>query len=68
MAAKKAVIAKRDAQAIGAEEGNLGLKGSPTQVKNIFAPQSKINRKTLEGTLEQQVDALIGELRSMKCV
>jgi electron transfer flavoprotein beta subunit len=68
MAAKKAVITKMDAQAIGAEEGNLGLKGSPTQVKNIFAPQSKINRKTLEGTLEQQVDALIGELRSMKCV
>jgi electron transfer flavoprotein alpha/beta subunit len=68
MAAKKAVIAKMDAQAIGAEEGNLGLKGSPTQVKNIFAPQSKVDRKTLEGTLEQQVDALIGELRSMKCV
>jgi electron transfer flavoprotein beta subunit len=68
MAAKKAVISKMDAQAIGAEEGNLGLKGSPTQVKNIFAPQSKVDRKTLEGTLEQQVDALIGELRSMKCV
>jgi electron transfer flavoprotein beta subunit len=68
MAAKKAVITKMDAQAIGAEEGNLGLKGSTTQVKNIFAPQSKVDRKTLEGTLEQQVDALIGELRSMKCV
>jgi electron transfer flavoprotein beta subunit len=68
MAAKKAVITKMDAQAIGAEEGNLGLKGSPTQVKNIFAPQLKVNRKTLEGTLEQQVDALIEDLRRMKCV
>jgi len=68
MAAKKTVIIKMDAQAIGAEEGNLGLKGSPTQVKNIFAPQSKVNRYALEGTLEQQVDALIEELRRMKCV
>jgi electron transfer flavoprotein beta subunit len=68
MAAKKAVIVKMDALAIEAEEENVGLKGSPTQVKNIFAPQSKVNRKTLEGTLEQQVDALIEELRRMKCV
>ncbi len=68
MAAKKAVIERMDSRSIGAEEENLGLKGSPTQVKNIFAPQAKTERKVLEGTLEQQIDALIEELRRMKCV
>ncbi|MBI3592028.1 MAG: electron transfer flavoprotein subunit beta/FixA family protein [Nitrospirae bacterium] len=68
MAAKKAVITKMDINAIGAEEENVGLKGSPTQVKNIFAPQAKTDRKMLQGSLEEQVDALIQELRGMKCV
>ncbi len=68
IAAKKAVIERMDLKAIDAEEENLGLKGSPTQVKNIFAPQAKTERKVLEGTLEQQIDALIEEFRRMKCV
>ena len=68
IAAKKAVIERMDSKAINAEEENLGLKGSPTQVKNIFAPQAKTERKVLEGTLEQQIDALIEEFRRMKCV
>ncbi|HAK88044.1 MAG TPA: electron transfer flavoprotein subunit beta [Nitrospiraceae bacterium] len=68
MAAKKAVITKMDMNAIGAEAGNVGLKGSPTQVKNIFAPQSKVDRKMIEGSVEEQVEALIRELRGLKCV
>ena len=68
MAAKKVAIEKMDVKVIEADEENVGLKGSPTQVKNIFAPQAKHDRKVLEGTLEQQVDALIEELRRMKCV
>ena len=68
IAAKKAVIERMDFKAIDAEEENLGLKGSPTQVKNIFAPQAKTERKVLEGNLEQQIDALIEEFRRMKCV
>jgi len=68
MAAKKAVITKMDLNAIGAEPENVGLKGSPTQVKNIFAPQSKADRKVLQGGIEEQVDTLIKELRSLKCV
>lgn len=67
MAAKKAVITKMDLNAIGAEPENVGLKGSPTQVKHIFAPQSKSNRKMLQGSIEEQVDELIKELRSLKC-
>jgi electron transfer flavoprotein alpha/beta subunit len=68
MAAKKAVIETLDLAAIGAEEGKVGLKGSPTQVRKIFAPQANVVKKTLEGTLEEQVGALIEDLRGMKCI
>ncbi len=68
MAAKKAVITRMDLTAIGAKAENVGLKGSPTQVKNIFAPQIKGDRKIFQGSIEDQVDALIKELRSLKCL
>lgn len=68
MAAKKAVIKKLSAADIGAEEESLGLKGSPTQVRNIFAPEVKKDRKMLEGTAEEQVEALIRELVGLKCL
>lgn len=68
MAAKKAVITKMDMNAIGAEPENVGLKGSPTQVKNIFAPPAKTGRRMLHGSVEEQVDALIVELMEVKCV
>jgi electron transfer flavoprotein alpha/beta subunit len=53
---------------IGAEESNLGLKGSPTQVRNIFAPGAKKDRKMLEGTTDEKVDALVRELTGVKCL
>lgn len=68
MAAKKAEIKKWSSSDIGADKDKIGIKGSPTQVKNIFVPEAKKDRKILEGTIEQQVDALINELRSLKCV
>lgn len=68
MAAKKAEIRKWSAEDIGAEAGKVGLKGSPTQVRNIFAPETKKDRKMLEGTIERQVESLVQELRSLKCV
>jgi electron transfer flavoprotein alpha/beta subunit len=68
MAAKKAVIRKLSAADIRAEEGSLGLNGSPTQVRNIFAPEVRKDRKMLEGTAEEQVDALIKELAGLKCL
>lgn len=68
MAAKKAVIKKLSAADIRAEEESLGLKGSPTQVRNIFAPEVRKDRKMLEGTAEEQVDALIKELAGLKCL
>ncbi len=68
MAAKKAVIQKWSAPDIGVSENDAGIKGSPTQVKNVFTPQARTDRKMLEGTPEQQVEALIMELRGLKCL
>jgi len=68
MTAKKAEIKKWSASDIGADENNTGLKGSPTQVRNIFAPEAKKDRTMLEGKPEEQVDALIQELRRLKCL
>ena len=68
MAAKKAVIQKWGASDIMADQNDLGLKGSPTQVKNIFTPEARSGRKILEGDTEEQVDALIQELRGIKCL
>jgi len=68
MAAKKAAIKKLTAADIRAEEESLGLKGSPTQVRNIFAPEVRKDRKMFEGTAEEQVDALIKELAGLKCL
>jgi len=68
MTAKKAVIQKWGAADIMANEKDLGLKGSPTQVKNIFTPEARSERKMLEGTPEEQVDALLHELRGLKCL
>jgi electron transfer flavoprotein beta subunit len=68
MAAKKAEIRKWASTDIAADADKIGLKGSPTQVKNIFAPEAKKDRKMLEGSPEQQVDDLLRELRGLKCV
>jgi electron transfer flavoprotein beta subunit len=68
MAAKKAVIRKWGASDIMADQNNIGMKGSPTQVKNIFTPEARSGRKILEGDTEEQVDALIQELREIKCL
>jgi electron transfer flavoprotein beta subunit len=68
MAAKKADIKKWRPADIMAEENNIGLKGSPTQVKNIFTPEPRTGKRMLEGTPEEIVDVLLRELRQMKCV
>lgn len=68
MAAKKAVIQTWGQVDIMADANDLGLKGSPTQVKNIFSPEARSDRKILQGTPEEQVDALLQELRGIKCL
>jgi electron transfer flavoprotein beta subunit len=68
MAAKKAEMRRLTAADIGADEGSLGLKGSPTQVKNIFAPEAKKDRKMLSGTADENVEILVKELVARKCL
>lgn len=68
MAAKKAEVKKWSNSDIMAGENDLGLKGSPTQVKNIFSPEARSGRKIIEGNPEEQVEALIQELRGIKCL
>ncbi len=68
MAAKKAEIKTMGMADIDADENSLGLKGSPTQVKNIFAPEIKAERRIIDGTPEEQVDNLVNELRGIKCL
>ena len=68
MAAKKAEIRKLTAADLKADEKDLGLKGSPTQVKNIFAPEAKKDRKMLEGSPEEMIDTLVKELVGLKCI
>ncbi len=68
MTAKKAQIRKLSAADIEADEGSLGLKGSPTQVRKIFAPEAKKDRKMLTGTIEENVDTLVKELVGQKCL
>jgi electron transfer flavoprotein beta subunit len=55
MAAKKAVIQTWGQADIMADANDLGMKGSPTQVKNIFSPEARADRKILQGTPEEQV-------------
>jgi electron transfer flavoprotein beta subunit len=56
------------ASEIKAGENDLGLKGSPTQVKNIFAPEAKKDRKMLEGSADEIIATLVKELGERKCI
>jgi electron transfer flavoprotein beta subunit len=68
MTAKKAEIRKMTAADLKADDSDLGLKGSPTQVRNIFAPEAKKDRMMLDGTIEEKVDRLVKELAGLKCL
>lgn len=68
IAAKKAGIKKFGAKDIGIDEEDTGLKGSPTQVKNIFAPDARTDRRMLHGSVEEQVSQLVEELKRLRCL
>lgn len=68
MRAKKIEIKKMTNIEIGLDPIGLGLTGSPTQVKNIFAPDTVKDRKMLEGSVEEQVSQLMDVLKGLKCV
>ena len=68
MRAKKAEVTTWSAADIGAEPAKVGLTGSPTQVKNIFAPEMNTDRQMVEGTPEEQADLIMEKLKEMKCL
>ncbi|MBM9513886.1 electron transfer flavoprotein subunit beta/FixA family protein [Desulfogranum marinum] len=63
MKAKKATIPTLSAADIQAEPQNLGLTGSPTQVVRVFSPEARGDRTVFTGTVEEQVDQLVRQLK-----
>lgn len=63
MNAKKATIPTLSAADIQAEPQNLGLTGSPTQVVRVFSPEARGDRTVFTGTVEEQVDQLVRQLK-----
>lgn len=68
IAAKKAVIRTMVKEDIGADESKVGLRGSPTRVKRIFAPEARSGKTMIEGNPEEQAARLIEELKKIKCL
>lgn len=64
MKAKKATIKTVSAADIGAEPENIGLAGSPTQVVRVFSPEAKGDRTIFSGTVEEQVNQLVEQLKA----
>ncbi len=63
MRAKKAEIPLWSAGDIGAEEGKIGLAGSPTKVFSTHIPKFEARREMLQGSVEEQVDTLIEKFK-----
>ncbi len=63
MRARKAEIPLWSAEDIGAEEGKIGLAGSPTKVFSTHIPKFEAKREMLPGSPEEQVEALVEKLR-----
>ena len=68
MRAKKAEIPVWGPDDLGLDCEKIGLRGSPTYVSRIFAPERKKSGKVFRGDPEETVDALIEELRKGKLI
>jgi len=69
MAAKKAIIQKWDAAAIGARAECVGVKGSPTIVAKSFRPTMKTGGTKIEGaTPQEKAKKLVEKLRELKVI
>ncbi len=66
LAAKKAEIPVWGVAELQPDEEKIGLNGSPTKVKKIFAPPVKLNKEILSGEPTDMVKELIGKLREKK--
>ncbi|MCI4624960.1 MAG: electron transfer flavoprotein subunit beta/FixA family protein [Candidatus Magnetoovum sp. WYHC-5] len=66
--AKKMEIKRLLRTDIVLEEKDLGVNGSPTQVKNIFAPQLTKDRRMIEGAPNEQAEQVVQVLKDLRCV
>ena len=66
MKAKKMDVPCYGAADLEADLDSVGLPGSPTQVVEVFAPQPRGNRVTLEGKPADQIGQLLDALRQDK--
>jgi electron transfer flavoprotein beta subunit len=68
MRAKKIEIRKLGRADVGLDEKEVGINGSPTQVRKIFPPDSKRDRRSISGTPHEQACQLAGILKELKCI
>ena len=66
MAAKKANIPVWGFEDLNADPAKLGLGGSPTKVKKVFAPPVKLNKEVLSGEAPEMVESLIHKMKERK--
>jgi electron transfer flavoprotein beta subunit len=68
MKAKKAEVKILKAADIEADEKNLGLDGSPTQVVKVFTPPPKSGGEKLEGEPAEIVAKVVAKIRERKII
>ena len=68
MKAKKAEIKTLKADDIQADQKNIGLDGSPTQVVKIFSPPPKPGGEILNGDPNENADKLLAKLQERKII
>ncbi|MBU4483540.1 MAG: electron transfer flavoprotein subunit beta/FixA family protein [Actinobacteria bacterium] len=68
MKAKSAEIPVWDANQLEADEDEVGLSGSYTQVVKIFTPKIKHEIKMIEGSPGEQVEQLYKELKELNVI
>jgi electron transfer flavoprotein beta subunit len=68
MKAKSMEIPVWDAARLEADENEVGLAGSYTQVVKIFTPQIKHETRMIEGSTEEQVDELHKVLKELNVI
>jgi electron transfer flavoprotein beta subunit len=68
MKAKSLKVTPWTAKDIAADEGKIGLKGSPTQVVRIFPPAPRSQREMLSGSVEEQVAFVAKKLKEQSLI
>jgi len=68
MKARNMEIPVWDAKKLKADEDEVGLSGSYTQVMKIFTPEIKHEIKMIKGSTEEQVEHLYKELKDLKVI